>query len=104
MTVFFGFLPIAMHRDPAAVSPSCDVLLAEFIARRYELLGDDAAIAKIMQLEDYLDRLNNRQGLGFVVNGTVLDKRKICQMMLAAGGIFTTVVPFIISVKNSQTE
>jgi len=104
MTIMFVVLPIAMSRDPAAVSTSCDDLLAEFNARRCDLVGQTDLIAELRNLEDYLNTLNNRQGLGFVVNGAVLDKRKIRQMMIAAGGIFTTVVPFVIALHSAYSE
>jgi hypothetical protein len=51
VTVGVG-VPLAMTMDPASVSTSCDDFLTELNARRCELLGDDAAINKIMQLED----------------------------------------------------
>jgi hypothetical protein len=52
MVVVGVAVPLAMTIDPASVSTSCDDLLTELNARRCELLGDDAAINKIMQLED----------------------------------------------------
>jgi len=95
--------PIAMSLDPANVSTSCDELLTELNARRCELLGDDAAINKIMQLEDYLNTLNNRQGLGFVSNGTVLDKKKLRTMLSIVFGVFATVVPFMLALYSAAT-
>ena len=56
-------IPIAMSMDRASVSISFDELLTELNVRRCELLGNDAAINKIMhaainkimQLEDVSD-------------------------------------------------
>jgi hypothetical protein len=62
MTVLWVCVPIAMSRDPAAVSTSCEDLLAELNARRSELLGQGEMIGKIRDLEDYLKNLNNCQG------------------------------------------
>lgn len=97
LTTLFVCVPIAMSRDPAAVSTSCDDLLAELNARRCEFLGQDEMIGKIRDLEDYLDRLNNQQGIGFAVNETVLDKKRIRNMMVGVFGIFSTVVPIIVA-------
>lgn len=97
LTMVLVCVPIAMSRDPAAVSTSCDDLLAELNFRRCELLGQDELIGKIRDVEDYLDRLNNQQGMGFAVNETVLDKRRIRNMMVGVFGIFSTVVPFILA-------
>jgi hypothetical protein len=46
------YVPIAMSMDPASVSTSCDDLLAELNVQRSGLLGDEASIGQIMQLED----------------------------------------------------
>eukprot|EP01052_Picozoa_sp_SAG31_P000965 SAG31_NODE_30_length_32545_cov_9.378999_28_plen_597_part_00 len=104
LTVLFVCVPIAMSRDPAGVSTSCDELLAELNARRCELLGQDELIGKIRDLEDYLDRLNNQQGIGFAVNETALDKPRIRNMMVGVFGIFSTVVPFIITLYSTAMD
>jgi hypothetical protein len=87
--------PLAMSVDPASVSASCDDLLTELNAQRCELLDNEEGVAMIRRLEEYLNTLNNRQGLGFSSNGLVLDKQRLRTMMIAVFGIFSTVVPFI---------
>jgi hypothetical protein len=51
-----------MSTDPAAVSSSCDDLLAELNSKRCELFGQPDAVANLNLLEDYLNTLNERQG------------------------------------------
>jgi hypothetical protein len=62
LSLTFSVLPLAMSTDPAAVSSSCDDLLAELNAKRGELIGQPEAIADLRDLEDFLNALNNRQG------------------------------------------
>jgi hypothetical protein len=47
--------------------------------------------------QQYLNALNNKQGLGFSVCGTVLDKKRLRVMMTAVFGIFSTIVPFMLA-------
>jgi uncharacterized membrane protein YecN with MAPEG domain len=58
----FSVLPLAMSTDPAAVSSSCDDMLAELNSKRCELFGQPDAVANLILLEDYLNTLNERQG------------------------------------------
>ena len=62
ISVAFTVLPLAMSTDPAAVSSSCDDLIAELNAKRGELIGQPEAVANLRDLEDYLNTLNGRQG------------------------------------------
>jgi hypothetical protein len=62
LSLTFTLLPLAMSTDPAAVSSSCDDLLAELNAKRGELIGQPEAVANLRDLEDYLNTLNGRQG------------------------------------------
>ena len=74
--------------DPARISTSCDKLLTE-------LLDDAERVDMIRRMEEYVNTLNNRQGLGFAANGLMLDNKRIRNMIIAAFGIFSTVAPFI---------
>jgi hypothetical protein len=62
LSLSFSVLPLAMSTDPAAVSSTCDDLLAELNAKRCELFGQPDAVANLNVLEDYLNTLNERQG------------------------------------------
>jgi hypothetical protein len=62
LSLTFCVLPLAMPTDPAAVSSSCDDLLAELNSKRCELFGQPDAVANLNLLEDYLNTLNERQG------------------------------------------
>jgi hypothetical protein len=62
LSLAFCVLPLAMSTDPAAVSSSCDDLLAELNSKRCELFGQPDAVANLNLLEDYLNTLNERQG------------------------------------------
>jgi len=83
-------VPLAMSLDPASVLTSCDDLLTELNAQRCEVLDDEERFCMIRRLEEYLNALNNRQGLGFSANGAVLDKKRLRNMMVAVGGVFGT--------------
>jgi hypothetical protein len=51
-----------------------------------------------------LNALNNRQGLGFSVYGSVLDKKRLRVMMTAVFGIFATVVPFLLAIYSAASD
>ena len=50
LSLTFSVLPLAMSTDPAAVSTSCDDLLAELNAKRGELFGEPDAVANQLNL------------------------------------------------------
>jgi hypothetical protein len=50
-----------------------------------------------------LNALNNRQGLGFSVYGSVLDKKRLRVMMTAVFGIFATIVPFLLAMYSEAS-
>eukprot|EP01051_Picozoa_sp_SAG22_P019102 SAG22_NODE_3420_length_1721_cov_1.151048_1_plen_306_part_10 len=89
-----------MSADPADVSSSCDELLAELIVQR----GLDESLEtheQLLKLETYLNNLNNREGLGFVAGGNVLDKRRLGRIIGGVFGLFATVVPFLLTLQSS---
>ena len=88
-----ALMPLSMSADPADVSSSCDELLAELNVQR----GNDDSMEThemLLRLETFLNSLNNREGLGFVAGGNVLDKRRLGRIIGGVFGLFATVVPF----------
>jgi hypothetical protein len=67
-------LPLLMSRAVAAVSTSCDEMGNAINQRRIEDLDRSP---RLLALELALENLNERQGLGFVVLDSVLDKKKL---------------------------
>ena len=101
--VTFALLPLLMSAEPADVSSSCDELLAEFNVQR----GMDDSLEtheKLLRLETFLNSLNNREGLGFVAGGSVLDKRRLGRMIGGVFGLFATVVPFLVTLRTSEND
>ena len=64
-------------------------------ANRLKHLNDPTAHAKIFGVETALRRLNLDQGLGFSIGGSVVDKRKLKQVLV---GMATTVSPLFATV------
>jgi len=73
-------------------------------AQRRDLLDDSDHLQRsqvdemIQMLENYLDRLNNKQGLGFSAYGAVLDKKRHRVIMSAVAGVFAKIVPFLLAI------
>ena len=98
-----ALMPLSMSADPADVSSSCDELLAELNVQR----GNDDSMEThemLLRLETFLNNLNNREGLGFVAGGNVLDKRRLGRIIGGVFGLFATVVPFLLTVQSSGDD
>eukprot|EP01052_Picozoa_sp_SAG31_P015329 SAG31_NODE_982_length_10556_cov_18.203883_9_plen_338_part_00 len=95
----FLYLPMAMSRGVADVSTSCDDLSDSINKRRIEDLNRGV---RLMQLELALNNTNARQGLGFVIGGTVLDKKKLRVLFGSVFSIFTTVIPIILAFSDTE--
>jgi len=68
-----AFLPVIVAWDIAATSSLCDTLREKLNEKRIKSkIKDAAALEGVSQLERALDRLNQSQGLGFVVFNTVV--------------------------------
>jgi hypothetical protein len=94
-------MPLAISQAVAAVSTSCDDLGESINQRRIENLDTGA---RLMQLELALQNLNNRQGLGFVMFDSVLDKKKLRTIYGAVAGMFATLVPLIVAFNTGSSD
>jgi hypothetical protein len=98
----FLYLPLAMSAGVAEVSTSCDELMQSINACRVK---DLALSEKLRSLELALRQLSNGQGLGFtVLDGTVLDKRRLRLLFSSVMGVFATLVPIVLSLSPSASE
>jgi hypothetical protein len=94
MLVMTAAMPMTIAYAPASVSSSCDAMLNQL--NDISFLGDVEHKERCSTLRDSLLRLNDGQGLGFRVMGTVIDKRMLFKIMgLIMGGgstVMTTLV------------
>ena len=67
-------------------------------AHTISFLGDDAHKDRCIILRHSLMHLNLDQGLGFVVMGTVIDRRMLGKIALAMAGSAGTVVTALVTV------
>ena len=77
--VSFSPLPLTTIWPVARFGTSCDEYLSELNEMRSERLNvyDEH---RVEALRGYLRNLNHEQGLGFVLYGAVLDKKKFAQL------------------------
>eukprot|EP01051_Picozoa_sp_SAG22_P021389 SAG22_NODE_4704_length_1186_cov_3.561178_2_plen_151_part_00 len=86
--------------DVAETSSLCDTLREELNKKRIEdAITDIAALNELTQLEMALDRLNQSQGLGFVVFNIVVDKVTLTRLFFTICSILATVIPFIMGLR-----
>ena len=78
------------------VSSSCDDLLDQLNAISF--LGTEKHRDRCTHLRHSLTHLNRAQGLGFVVFGTVIDRRMLVKVALAMAGSTGTVVTALVTV------
>jgi hypothetical protein len=94
MLVMTAAMPMTIAYAPASVSTSCDAMHNQL--NDISFLGDGDHKERCSHLRDSLLRLNEGQGLGFRVTGTVIDKRMLFKIMgLIMGGgstVMTTLV------------
>jgi hypothetical protein len=93
-------MPMAISVAVAQVSTSCDDLGDSINQRRIEDLDRSP---RLLALELALQNLNNRQGLGFLVFDTVLDKKRLRSIYTAVGGLFATLVPVILAFNSGSS-
>ena len=93
--------PFLAARDVSATSSRCDDLRQELNDKRVTDLGSHTIVDA---LEQALDRLNQRQGLGFVVYTVVIDKKMQTRILLSVGTMLSTALPFIFALKPSAAQ
>eukprot|EP01052_Picozoa_sp_SAG31_P043107 SAG31_NODE_7077_length_1792_cov_1.193986_1_plen_415_part_01 len=103
--IVFGLLgvlcPFLAARDVSATSSRCDDLRQELNCKRVTDLGSHTIVDA---LEQALDRLNQRQGLGFVVYTVVIDKKMQTRILLSVGTMLSTALPLIFALKPSAAQ
>jgi len=97
--ISFSALPV---KDVDSASSDCDAIHDSLNAKRYE---DQSAEAynKLQILEELLDRLNKKQGLGFVAGGKVFDRTTIKTAFIAIGGFLGFIVPLLLAFRPEAT-
>jgi hypothetical protein len=53
-------------------------------------------------LETSLDKLNNGQGLGFVVGGVVINNQTLAMLLLKIGGAAFTIMTYLLAYANDD--
>ena len=94
---FSGCVPLLLAMDVAGASSDCDLIVASLNAKRVSLIAESDD--KIRRLETALDRLNAKQGLGFVVAGRVLDKKTLRTIFVGMAGFIGTVGPVVLALR-----
>ena len=100
-TFLIMFISLLVLWPFAATSSNCDRLMAALNDVRLKHCGDATAHLQIMAVETGLKQLNLNQGLGFSVGGTVMDKRKLKQLVV---GLTSAVSPVFATVTALRPE
>jgi hypothetical protein len=96
-------IPMLVLYDLADASSDCDQLIADLNHKRVTHPSDEAHM-KIQKLEVMLDRLNKKQGLGFVVGGIVLDKATFSSWMIKLSGLAVTGVGSLLALQEPKED
>ena len=101
----FGFFvalagaPLALALAPAAVSTRCDELKDGLTMLRAKDLEGQAG--RIDALYNFLDHVNNKQGIGFAMGGgvsaTVVDKKYLTQTAFTVYAVLGALVPTLLA-------
>ena len=94
--LIFTLLPVYVASGPAHVSTQCEELKEALNELRISL-KDVQADAQICVLERALERLNQGQGLGFLVAKTVIDKGKLNRFAKGIAGLVVTAGPVLLA-------
>ena len=98
-------VPLTIAYAPAELSSSCDDLLDQLC--EISFLGRAPAAMKhrerCMQFRWSLTNLNNSQGLGFLIGGTVVDRRFLVKVVIGLGGTLGSVVTTLVSMGGHGT-
>ena len=96
----FTILPILIASGPARVSSACKELMVTLNQCRLDSLLESRSQeihAQITVLEVALSKLNDGQGLGFLVAGIVIDKGKLIFVSRMIGALVVTVGPILVA-------
>ena len=85
--------PLVESVPVAIVSESCKRMLTSLNHLRLE--GRGANTERVRDLYDYLRALNDEQGPGFLLFGTVLNTRRLAKAALGLAGATSTVWPLL---------
>ena len=98
----FGLLSFPLAADLASTSTHCDYLMDELNEARIKA-GKDCHL-KIHCLETSLKQLNNGQGLGFVMGGTVIDKRFLGILAAQIVAAFGPIITYMLSLAENSSD
>jgi hypothetical protein len=94
LAVAFAALPLLVALIPAQVTTRCELLLERLNDMRPE--GDAVLHNRVLELEIYLRNTNRGKGLGFVLFGTVINRRALAQLAAAVFGVLIPGMTFLI--------
>lgn len=89
-------LPLRMLNMPATVSSACDDLLDQL--NDISFLGDHHHKDRCTHLRHSWTHLNRGQGLGFLMFGTVIDRRMLAKLTVGLSGGMASVLTFLVAV------
>lgn len=96
-------LGLAMAADVASASSKCDHLVTALNNKRIEC-KNVSHDEKLRFLERVLENLNTRQGLGFTVLGTVVNRKTLAKIVAGVVGLGSTVLPIIVALSAGKGE
>ena len=96
-------LPAIILWDLADTSSECDLLVKDLNDKRLADFSDSAHVT-IFKLETMLNQLNKNQGLGFVLGGTVLDKRFFFNLLAKLGALAATVLTTLLAFRHDANS
>jgi hypothetical protein len=94
-------VPLLVLWDLAAAGSECDLLTKGLNEKRIADPSDEAH-AKIYKLEVMLNQLNKKQGLGFVLAGTVLDKAYFFGLITKLCGLIVTLIGSLLALRPDE--
>eukprot|EP01052_Picozoa_sp_SAG31_P038423 SAG31_NODE_5131_length_2724_cov_1.385143_1_plen_458_part_00 len=87
-----GFIPVIIADAPAKVSTVSAKMIETLNTIRLRNLG---LFAEITPIHDALNMLNNGQGIGFLIGGTVINRRRLWTGMTSIWSSALTVLPML---------
>lgn len=100
--VLFCF-PLLIALDVASASSACDSLVTALNEKRKLDMSKDTH-QKLQILEYALEKENAGQGLGFVVLGTVVDRKTLSRIFFLVMGTLGTIGPIIMALRPTEPE
>ena len=103
MAVAIPLVALLVAADVAAASSKCDDLVMALNDKRFEDTSVETD-TKLQVLEHALEKLNRKQGMGFVVGTKVFDRITLRNMFVALASFASAVLPLIFALWSNSSQ